>query len=76
MMLLKIKSSILFGVAIAAIVFFTAGDQFLPEPMKSWSYDLRTSTTDFISGIFDPTGKLDPNEARQEQLDQIEQGQP
>ncbi|TVQ56220.1 MAG: hypothetical protein EA366_10050 [Spirulina sp. DLM2.Bin59] len=62
--------------AIAAIVFFTAGDQFLPEPMKSWSYDLRTSTTDFISGIFDPTGKLDPNEARQEQLDQIEQGQP
>ncbi|MEA5417792.1 hypothetical protein VB712_01060 [Spirulina sp. CCNP1310] len=71
MMLLKIKPSITFGLAIAAIVFFTAGDQFLPEPMKSWSYNLRTSTTGFISGIFDPSGKLDPNKTHREQLEQI-----
>lgn len=76
MMLLKIKPSIVFGVAIAAIVFFTVGDQFLPEPMKSWSYNLRTSTTGFITGIFDPNDKLDPNKAREEQLDQMEQRQP
>jgi hypothetical protein len=72
MVLLKIKGSITFGLALAAIVFFTSGDKFLPQPLSGWSYSLRTGTVNWISGIFDPSNRLDPNEARQEQIEQLE----
>lgn len=73
-MLLAIKLPIKIGVVVGIFFFITMGDQVLPEPLKSASYNTRTGIINFVGRTIFKLRKVDLNEQRQQELDDLENG--
>ncbi|MGB0564820.1 MAG: hypothetical protein ACPGVO_23940 [Spirulinaceae cyanobacterium] len=52
---MNLSPAIKYGLTAAVLFFITMGDQILPEPLKSASYDTRTAIVDFVDRtVFKP----------------------
>lgn len=71
---MNIKPSI-FLLILMFLLFTALGDSVLPEPLKSASYNTRTSINKFALGLF-PTWepKQKPHERTRKALDKLEKG--
>lgn len=73
---MNLKPSIKYGVPVAILFFIVMGDQILPEPLKSTSYNTRTAIVNFVGRTVFKPRQVNLNEKRQQELDDLENGQP
>jgi hypothetical protein len=58
------------------LLFVAIGDKVLPEPMKTTSYQTRTSINKFLIGLIPNWNPKNPNERTEDAIEKQQQGQP
>jgi hypothetical protein len=72
-----LKSTLITGSIILAVIYVAFGDkiEFLPEKMQTTSLQTRTSITKFAQGLVPGWAKKNPNERTEKEIEeQLEQG--
>ncbi|NEO87431.1 MAG: hypothetical protein F6J87_24700 [Spirulina sp. SIO3F2] len=73
---MNLKPSIKYGIPVAILFFIVMGDQILPEPLKSASYNTRTAIVNYVGRTVFKPRQVNLNEGREQQLEDLENGQP